>query len=215
MNGTGDVQDQRAEGRRADRIGWFRRERRQAKQAPGRSATGALRVARLIALVAIAVLVLAASGVSFAESYRGLFLWAHRHGLSGPWAAIWPRQVDVFVAVGELALFVALADQWPVKSRVAAWTVTLAGLALSVAGNVGHVTGHSVTDRATAAVPPLAVAAALAVGLGVLKRVWAPAPGRTSCQVRPGGTAVHPMHSPTAATHPKPAGKPLRSSPPG
>jgi hypothetical protein len=49
--------------------------------------------------------------------------------------------------------------------------VTLAGLAVSVAGNVGHVTGHSIADRATAAVPPLAAAAALAVGLGVLKRV--------------------------------------------
>jgi hypothetical protein len=36
---------------------------------------------------------------------------------------------------------------------------------------VGHVTGHAVTSRATAAVPPLAAAAALAVGLGVLKRV--------------------------------------------
>jgi hypothetical protein len=42
---------------------------------------------------------------------------------------------------------------------------------VSVAGNVGHVTGHSLADRATAAVPPLAAAAALAVGLGVLKRV--------------------------------------------
>jgi len=42
---------------------------------------------------------------------------------------------------------------------------------VSVAGNVGHVTGHSLTARATAAVPPLAAASALAVGLGVLKRV--------------------------------------------
>ena len=55
--------------------------------------------------------------------------------------------------------------------RTAAWSVTLTGLAVSVAGNVGHVTGHSLAVRATAAVPPLAAAAALAVGLGVLKRV--------------------------------------------
>ena len=61
-------------------------------------------------------------------------------------AVIWPLQVDVFIAVGELALFVALADAWAGRSRAGA----LAG-------------------RATAAVPPLA--AALAVGLGVLKRV--------------------------------------------
>jgi hypothetical protein len=84
---------------------------------------------------------------------------------------IWPLQVDVFIAVGELALFVALADRWATRSRAGTWAVTLAGLAVSVAGNVGHVTGHSATDRLTAAVPPLAAAAALAVGLGVLKRV--------------------------------------------
>jgi hypothetical protein len=50
--------------------------------------------------------------------------------------------------------------------------VTLGGLAVSVAGNVGHVGWTaSMADKATAAVPPLAAAAALAVGLGVLKRV--------------------------------------------
>jgi hypothetical protein len=79
--------------------------------------------------------------------------------------------VDVFIAVGELALFVALVDVWASRSRTAAWLVTLAGLAASVAGNIGHVTGHSLAVRATAAVPPLAAASALAVGLGVLKRV--------------------------------------------
>src|SRR5260370_3948219 len=109
----------------------------------GSPAPCALRIPRITALWATASLVLAASGVSFAESYRGLFLWAHAHGLAGPWAAIWPLQVDVFIAVGELALFVALADQWPVRSRAAAWTVTLAGLTVSVAGNIGHVPGHA------------------------------------------------------------------------
>ena len=77
----------------------------------------------------------------------------------------------MFIAVGELALFVALVDQWRTRQRSAAWLVTLAGLAVSVAGNIGHVAGHSLTVRATAAVPPLAAASALAVGLGVLKRV--------------------------------------------
>jgi hypothetical protein len=131
----------------------------------------AIRRARLAALAAIAALVAAASLVSFAESYRGLWLWAHEHGLRGPWAVAWPLQVDVFIAVGEAALFVALADRWPARSRGAAWVVTLAGLAVSVAGNVGHIAGDSLASRATAAVPPLAAAAALAVGLGVLKRV--------------------------------------------
>jgi Protein of unknown function (DUF2637) len=133
--------------------------------------SGILRIPRRAALVAIAVLVAAASLVSFAESYRGLYDWAGEHGLHGPWQVIWPLQVDVFIAVGELALFVALADRWARRSRTGAWAVTLAGLAVSVAGNVGHVHGHSAADRLTAAVPPLAAAAALAVGLGVLKRV--------------------------------------------
>jgi hypothetical protein len=146
------------------------------KMAPGahpapRQHPGILRAPRVAALAAIAVLVAAASLVSFAESYRGLYDWAREHGLSGIWAAVWPLQIDTFIAVGELALFVALVDAWKRRSRIAAWTVTLAGLIVSVGGNVGHVHGHQLADRVTAAVPPLAAAAALAVGLGVLKRV--------------------------------------------
>lgn len=84
--------------------------------------------------------------------------------------------MDVFIAVGELALFVGLADRWPPRSRIAAWAVTGVGLVVSVAGNVGHVSGHVFTNRATASIPPLAAASALAVGLGVLKRVVAAYP---------------------------------------
>src|SRR5258708_13702362 len=132
-----------------------------------------LRLPRRAALASITALVVAASVASFSESYRALYLWAQHHGLNGPWCPIWPLQVDTFIAVGELALFVALADGWSVRSRTAAWSVTLLGLAASVAGNVGHVAGHDLASRATAAVPPMAAAAALAVGLGVLKRVVA------------------------------------------
>jgi hypothetical protein len=133
--------------------------------------TGILHRQRRIALAVITMLVIAASCASFAESYRGLYLWAHHHGLIGIWAAAWPLQVDTFIGVGELALFVALVDRWKPRARASAWAVTLAGLAVSVAGNIGHVASHAVTARATAAIPPLAAAAALAVGLGVLKRV--------------------------------------------
>jgi hypothetical protein len=157
--------------------------------------TAILRVPRRAALIAVSILVAAASLTSFAESYRGLYLWAARHGLSGPWAVAWPLQVDTFIAVGELALFVALADRWLPRSRMAAWTVTLAGLAVSVAGNVGHVTGHSLTDRGTAAVPPLAAASALAVGLGVLKRVVG-AHHRSAPESAPG---AHPESAPEGA----------------
>jgi Protein of unknown function (DUF2637) len=132
-----------------------------------------LRIPRRIALAAIAALVLAASAASFSESYRGLFLWAVRHGLSGIWAWAFPLQIDTFIGVGELALFVALADGWSARSRAGAWIVSTAGIIVSVAANVGHVAGHDLASRATAAVPPLAAAAALSIGLGVLKRVVA------------------------------------------
>jgi hypothetical protein len=154
-----------------------RAEREAARQARlSGPAPAALRLPRGLALAGISVLVGAASLTSFAESYRGLYDWSHEHGLSGLWSAVWPLQVDVFIAVGELALFVALADSWRTRSRAGAWLVTLGGLAVSVAGNVGHVHSHLMSDRATAAVPPLAAAAALAVGLGVLKRVVARTP---------------------------------------
>jgi len=159
----------------------------------------AVRRARAAALAVICALVAAASLTSFAESYRGLYLWAVEHGLRGPWAAAWPLQVDVFIAVGELALFVALADHWPARSRTAAWLVTGLGLTVSVAGNVGHAAGHDLASRVTAAVPPLAAAAALAVGLGVLKRVVAMY-GSTDVQPEP---EPHPLHSPNGSAAPE------------
>lgn len=45
-----------------------------------------------------------------------------------------------------------------------------------MAGNVGHIAGAGLASRVTAAVPPLAAAAALTVGLGVLKRLVAARP---------------------------------------
>jgi hypothetical protein len=127
--------------------------------------------ARRAALAVISCLVAASTLVAFGESYRALYLWASRHGVPGGWALIWPAMVDTFVCVGELSLFVALADRWAPRSRLFAWSVTLTGLSVSVAANIGHVASHALTVRATAAVPPVAAAAALAVGLGVLKRV--------------------------------------------
>jgi uncharacterized small protein (DUF1192 family) len=151
-----------------------------------------LRAPRLAALILIAVLIGLASAASFAESYRGLYEWAAHHGLPPFWAAVWPVQVDVFIAVGELALFVALIDGWTWRQRLGAWAATIVGLAVSVAGNVGHIASHAASSRGTAAVPPLAAASALAVGLGVLKRVVA---ARRSQQV-----AARPDRRPAAVT---------------
>jgi hypothetical protein len=59
----------------------------------------------------------------------------------------------VFIAVGELALFVALADSWQLRSRAAAWTVTALGVAMGVAAGVDperhgdrQIAGHAVAS---------------------------------------------------------------------
>jgi len=159
--------------RRLLRIPLPRLPRRSPRPAPSPAAPveGTLRAFRTAALWGIAVLIITAAGAAFGESYRGLWLWAEHHGLAGIWAAVFPMQVDVFVAVGELVLFIAMTDRWSRRDRAGAWSVALLGLAASVAGNVGHVAAHDLQSRGTAAVPPLAAFAALWLGLGVLKRI--------------------------------------------
>lgn len=151
------------------------RRKSQPERAPEPSAAaelgGALRAFRAAALWALAVLIAIADGAAFSESYRGLLDWAGHHGLSGFWAAAFPLQVDLFIVVGELVLFIAMADRWGRRDRAGAWAVALLGLAVSIAGNVGHVAVHDLQSRGTAAVPPVAAFGALWLGLGVLKRV--------------------------------------------
>ena len=129
---------------------------------------------RRAALYAIGAIAIAASVNALAHSYAGLYEWAVHHRLSGWQAKSWPAEIDVFLAVGELALYVAYLDGWPVRHRVWPWATTLIGLAVSVAGNVGHIQplpGHPVplADRLTAAASPLAAFAGLTVGLLVLR----------------------------------------------
>ncbi|HEY1700331.1 MAG TPA: hypothetical protein VGG75_11525 [Trebonia sp.] len=78
--------------------------------------------------------------------------------------------------LGEVALYVAYVDAWSGRERVWPWASALAGLAVSVAGNVGHIQASpgvtvSVTDRLTAAASPLAAFAGLMIGFLVLKKV--------------------------------------------
>lgn len=132
---------------------------------------GPLRAFRAAALWALAVLVVTASGAAFSESYRGLLDWADHHWLGGFWAAAFPLQVDVFIVAGEIVLFIAMTDRYGWRDRVSAWLVALLGLAVSIAGNVGHIQAHDLQSRGTAAVPPVAAFGALWLGLGVLKRI--------------------------------------------
>lgn len=147
-----------------------RPERAQEPPAPA-ELTGALRAFRAAALWLLAVLVVTADGAAFSESYRGLLDWADHHWLSGFWAAAFPLQVDVFIVAGEIVLFIAMTDRYGWRDRVSAWLVATLGLAVSIAGNVGHVAAHDLQSRGTAAVPPVAAFGALWLGLGVLKRI--------------------------------------------
>jgi hypothetical protein len=129
---------------------------------------------RQLALYTLAAIAMVASGNALAHSYAGLYAWAVHHRLTGWQAMSWPAEIDVFLAVGELALYVAYLDGWPVRQRVWPWVTALIGLAVSVAGNIGHIQPKvgvpvSLTDRMTAATSPLAAFAGLTVGLLVLR----------------------------------------------
>jgi hypothetical protein len=129
---------------------------------------------RRAALYAIGAIAIMASANALAHSYAGLYDWAIHHRLSGWQAKSWPAEIDVFLAIGELALYVAYLDGWPARQRIWPWTTTLTGLTVSIAGNIGHIQpepGHPVilADRLTAATSPVAAFAGLTVGLLVLK----------------------------------------------
>ena len=129
---------------------------------------------RRAALYAIGAIAILASANALSHSYAGLYDWAVHHRLTGWQAKSWPAEIDVFLAVGELALYVAYLDGWPARQRIWPWATAVTGLAVSVAGNIGHIqaeAGHPVilTARLTAATSPIAAFAGLSVGLLVLK----------------------------------------------
>src|SRR5260370_4223817 len=94
---------------------------------------------RKTALYAIGVIAILASANALAHSYAGLYDWAIHHRLTGWQAMSWPAEIDGFLAVGELALYVAYLDGWPVRQQIWPWTTALVGLAVIIAGNVGHI----------------------------------------------------------------------------
>ena len=129
---------------------------------------------RRAALYAIGAIAMLASANALTHSYAGLYDWASHHSLTGWQAMSWPAEIDVFLAIGELALYVAYLDSWPARHRIWPWATALIGLGVSVAGNIGHIQpgpGHPVilADRLTAATSPVAAFAGLAIGLLVLK----------------------------------------------
>jgi len=173
---------------------------------------------RRAALYAIGVIAMLASANALAHSYAGLYDWAVHHRLSGWQAKSWPAEIDVFLAVGELALYVAYLDGWPARQRVWPWITALTGLAVSIAGNIGHiqaVPGHPVilADRLTAATSPIAAFAGLSVGLLVLKmtrqRVHAPVP---EPRIVPALVLAPPPPADSMAGGPQPGGSPAANT---
>jgi hypothetical protein len=129
---------------------------------------------RRAALYAIGAIAILASANALTHSYAGLYDWATHHSLTGWQAKSWPAEIDVFLAIGELALYIAYLDGWPARQQIWPWATALTGLGVSVAGNIGHIQpepGHPVilADRLTAATSPIAAFAGLAIGLLVLK----------------------------------------------
>jgi len=149
---------------------------------------------RRAALYAIGAIAILASANALAHSYAGLYDWAVHHRLTGWQAMSWPAEIDVFLAVGELALYVAYLDGWPARQRVWPWATAVTGLAVSVAGNIGHiqaVPGQPVilADRVTAATSPVAAFAGLAIGLLVL-RMTRQRTGASAPQTHPGAALM-------------------------
>jgi hypothetical protein len=153
-----------------------------------------------VALYAIAAIAVLASLDALAHSYTGLYGWSVHHRLSGWQAVSWPAEIDVFLLVGELALYVAYLDEWPLRQRIWPWVTAIVGLVVSVAGNVGHVEPSlglavTLTDRLTAAASPIAAFAGLMIGPLVLKmgRERRPAGEGTSGNAIPGEPSIAPV----------------------
>jgi hypothetical protein len=95
--------------------------------------------------------------------------WAAHHRLTGWQAMTWPAEIDVFLAVGELALYVAYLDGWPARQRIWPWATATTGLLVTIAGNVGHVQAQAgqpviLANRMTAAAVAAAAASAARAG---------------------------------------------------
>lgn len=147
---------------------------------------------RRATLYAIGVIAILASVNALAHSYAGLYDWASAHRLNTWQSLSWPAEIDVFLVIGELALYVAYLDGWPRRHKIWPWGTTGIGLVVSILGNVGHIQplpGEPVTvaDRVTAAASPLAAFAGLTIALLVLKMIRHRATNKEQPTVTPAG----------------------------
>jgi hypothetical protein len=128
--------------------------------------------------------------MAFIESFTGLVDWARHHGLHGLLALIAPLTVDTFILGGEAVALIAIMENWQWRFQAYGYGFALAGLAASVAGNVGR-DGWAVSREtmATYAVAPLAMFGFLWLGLVVVKRYLKPAGKGSGVRAVTGGGA--------------------------
>lgn len=138
-------------------------------------------IARTVTVALMGLAVLVATGDGFAQSYAGLYRWGIEHGLSDWKADSFPLLVDLFVAVGEMGLFLLAIDGHRLRKSLMSWVdllvpllVALSGWGASLVFNVGSAR-NVFSFEATAAVPPLASMIGLLVLLRTLHRYVAQA----------------------------------------
>lgn len=141
------------------------------------------------AVTAIGVIAVATTAGALVQSYRGLLDWAlHYARIPAQFAWFWPGMVDSFLVIGELILLVAAIRGLSGWAHAWGWALTMTGLAASLAGNIGHVGWSAgLAVKLSAAVPPLAAAAALGTGLGLVRMA-----ARKTDRKTPGESNGHP-----------------------
>jgi uncharacterized protein DUF2637 len=157
-----------------------------------------LKTADSVALAAMGIIGSVITGTAFTESYSNLYDYALLVGIRGWRARIAPLGVDLLILTGELLLFVAIARGWERRTKVYGWCLVIAGAALSVGGNVGHLHQAGWQTRLVSAFWPTVLTVGLAAWLMALKRVsesyqpkaqqkpaTAPAPHRARKPARP------------------------------
>jgi hypothetical protein len=125
---------------------------------------------------------------ALAESFASLVVYFLHQSVPWPLALIAPLTVDVFTVAGEVFVLIAVVNRWEQRYKVAGWCAAAAGLAVSVAGNVGKDGWRIPPERAASfAIAPMAVAGLLALGLAIIKRELHPPalPGATSALPEP------------------------------
>ena len=121
-----------------------------------------LRAARIVMLVLVTLVVIAATSAAIAESYNGLYNWALEHQFATGWEAnIAPLMVDTFIITGEAMLFVLIVDRRHVRWIWIPVAFSTAGLTLSFVGNVDRLQHADVQTRIGHGLAPIAAAAGL------------------------------------------------------